>query len=81
MTFFYLELQTKADISAPQAKELFWNSLETKGYNPNKYMQSLRITLTGEASGPDLMTIISLLGSKKTAQRIKNSIALIGGKA
>lgn len=60
-----------------QAKELFWNSLETAGYKPGQFMQTLRLALTGEGSGPDLMSMITIIGAQQSAERIKSSIDLL----
>jgi len=37
-------------------------------------MQILRLAVTGEAGGPDLMAIIKILGTKEVSERIKNAI-------
>lgn len=38
-------------------------------------MQALRLAVTGEGKGPDLMLIIEILGKEKTIQRIQRAIA------
>lgn len=73
------ELAKSQNIKADQAKTLFWNTAENAGYKPGQYMQTLRLTLTGTGSGPDLMTIIEILGGEKAAQRIKSSIQALNG--
>lgn len=74
LILFVNELEKQENIDAESAKELFWNTLESAGYKPGQFMQTLRVALTGEGSGPDLMTIIEILGGKKAADRIKSSI-------
>lgn len=74
LNLFSDKLQMKATIDAESAKNLFWETLETEGYKPGQFMQTLRVALTGEGSGPDLMTIIEILGSDIAANRIKTSI-------
>lgn len=64
-------------ISAASAKSLFWETLERAGYNPGQFMQMLRVSLTGDGSGPDLMTIIEILGPKETSVRIKRMIKVL----
>lgn len=59
---------------ADQAKALLTDILHAKGVKPGIVMQSLRIALTGKASGPDLMKIIELLGSAEVALRISNAV-------
>ena len=67
-------------IDASSAKDLFWNTLETKGYKPGKFMQPLRLALTGQGSGPDLMSMIEIMGGAKAAERINYSIDLLSSK-
>ena len=64
-------------IDAEGAKSLFWETLEKAGYKPGQFMQMLRVSLTGEGSGPDLMTMIEILGPTETANRIKKAIELL----
>ena len=71
---FIEQLASQENITAEEAKTLFWETLETAGYKPGQFMQTLRLTLTGEGSGPDLMTIIEILGAQNAADRIKSSI-------
>ena len=37
-------------------------------------MNSIRVSLVGSASGPDLFTIIELLGKAETVERINTAI-------
>ncbi len=73
-------LHDKNEITAESAKELFWKVIESRGLNPGQFMQTLRLVLTGEGSGPDLMTLIQMLGAEKAAKRIKSSIGLLNNK-
>jgi glutamyl-tRNA synthetase len=36
-----------------------------------KVMQSLRVSITGQAGGPDLMDIIEILGKEEITERIR----------
>lgn len=67
-------LEQKATLSAEEAKDLFFNTLESNGLKAGKNMQALRISITGAGSGPDLMEIISILGGKKASERIYFSL-------
>ncbi|WP_425392816.1 glutamate--tRNA ligase [Ekhidna sp.] len=80
LTLFAEELSNHEELSAESAKDLFWKTLENEGYKPGQFMQTLRLTLTGEGSGPDLMTIIEILGGEQTANRIKSSIDLLNNQ-
>jgi glutamyl-tRNA synthetase len=74
LMLFVDQLKSQKIISAENAKTLFWETLEAAGYKPGQFMQTLRLALTGEGSGPDLMTIIEILGAESAANRIKSSI-------
>jgi len=58
------------------AIEAFFTS---KGLKMGKYMQPLRLSVTGQGGGPDLMAIIEILGAKETAKRIASAIVILGG--
>lgn len=67
-------------VGAEEAKSLFWSSLEKEGFKPGQFMQMLRVALTGQPSGPDLMSIIAILGPAKSSERIKNSLVLLASQ-
>lgn len=67
-------ISANEDISAESAKNLFWTTLESMELKPGKYMQALRLALTGQGSGPDLMGMIEIMGGKSAAERIKNAV-------
>jgi len=76
LSIFTEKLDNTASINAEEAKTLFWGSLEHAGYKPGQFMQMLRVSLTGESSGPDLMAIVEILGPIETSSRIKTAIKL-----
>ena len=51
-------------------KQLYSDTLNTAGINPGKYMQLLRVALTGEGGGPDLGMVMQLLGADEIKRRI-----------
>lgn len=61
---------------AHQQIEAFFGEKQLK---MGKYMQALRLCLTGEGGGPDLMTIIEILGPEETAKRIQAAIVILNG--
>ena len=65
------------NISPEEAKNTLEKVLTEQGTGIGKVMQALRVSITGEASGPELMDIISVLGCKETAKRIRESIQKI----
>ena len=49
--------------------------LRPHNLSPGSMLQALRLAVTGEAGGPDLMKIIVFLGGKETAERIKWAVS------
>ena len=71
----YSEALSKYEsLSADSAKETLLSVLELHNIGMGKVMQPLRVTLTGESGGPDLMTIIEILGPKESSDRITTAI-------
>ena len=67
-------LATKSDaLRAEQAKAVFTEVLEQRDVKIGKVMPVLRLALTGESGGPDLMQIIEVLGRNETVERIKKA--------
>ena len=58
-----------------QIKQCYSDILNEKGINPGKYMQLLRVALTGASGGPDLAVIMEILGIENIQNRIKIAIA------
>jgi glutamyl-tRNA synthetase len=65
----------EATPDGPQAKELFHHVLEEKGVKMGKVMQALRVALTGQGAGPDLMEIIAILGKEEAVARLKQAVS------
>ena len=61
------------NLSAEQAKEVLTEVLEQREVKIGKVMPTLRLALTGEGGGPDLMQTIEVLGREETAQRIEQA--------
>lgn len=80
LKLFADRLEGNQTLKAEEIKTLFWETLESNGYKPGKFMQTLRFALTGQGSGPDLMMMIELMGAKKSAERINYTISLLNGK-
>lgn len=70
-------LANKDEISPEEAKSLFFSVMESNNLGAGKNMQPLRLAITGEGSGPDLMTIISIMGGKSVNDRIKFAVSTI----
>ncbi|MEK6476107.1 glutamate--tRNA ligase [Catalinimonas sp. 4WD22] len=63
-----------ADLSADQAKAVLEQVLNELDVKMGKVMQALRLAVTGEGSGPDLMPTIEVLGRDETVSRIENAL-------
>lgn len=51
-----------------------FGGLEAAGIKPGKVMQALRLAVTGEGKGPDLMLIMEILGKEETVARIQRAV-------
>jgi glutamyl-tRNA synthetase len=51
-----------------------FEALESKDIKPGKVMQALRLAITGQGKGPDLMLIMEIIGKVETEQRIKKAL-------
>jgi glutamyl-tRNA synthetase len=67
-----------AELSADEAKTVLQEVLEQQGVKMGKVMQALRLAITGEGSGPDLMPTIEVLGKDESARRIENALQKLG---
>lgn len=65
------------DLSLSLAEDLKSNYSETlnaQSINPSKYMQLLRVALTGAGGGPDLALIMEILGAQEIQHRINLAV-------
>lgn len=58
--------------------DAIFGALEAAGIKPGKVMQALRLAVTGEGKGPDLMLIMEILGREETVRRIQKAVELLG---
>lgn len=61
----------------PAAKALFQQVLDEKAVKMGKVMQALRVALTGNGAGPDLMEIISILGKEEAVGRLQQAVSVL----
>lgn len=66
--------------TAEEIKNSFWNILEAGGLKPGQYLPPLRLAVTGEGFGPDLMQILMFLGYEEVKKRIFHSIDVLNKK-
>ena len=62
---------------AGSAKETLDNLMEEKSVKPGQVMQALRLAVTGQGSGLDLMEVLEILGKDEVARRIRKAIAVL----
>ncbi|NNF33877.1 MAG: glutamate--tRNA ligase, partial [Saprospiraceae bacterium] len=71
----YANALSKHDsMTAEVAKETLSSVLELHNTGMGKIMPALRTSLTGEGGGPDLMSIIEILGPLESSKRIQTAI-------
>ncbi len=80
LSLFGEALKDQKNLTTESVEDLFRKTLEVADHKPEHYMQTLRLALTGEGSGPHLMTLIVIIGFEKVAVRIKSSIHLLNSK-
>lgn len=71
------ELSGREVVSKDEAREILMNYLSVDETPLGRIMPALRLALTGQAGGPDLMAIISILGPEEVVNRIKKAVATI----
>ncbi len=58
--------------------DAIFGALEAAGIKPGKVMQALRLAVTGEGKGPDLMLVMEILGKGETVRRISRAVTALG---
>ncbi|QDA60052.1 glutamate--tRNA ligase [Hymenobacter jejuensis] len=71
---FAQELPAHPDSSPDGIRALLTAVLERQGIKIGQVLQALRMVVTGVAAGPDLMAIMSIIGTQETAQRIQVAV-------
>ncbi len=66
------------NFSSQAIHDAIFGALEAAGIKPGKVMQALRLAVTGEGKGPDLMLIMEILGREETVRRIQKAVELLG---
>ncbi|GGG40406.1 glutamate--tRNA ligase [Hymenobacter glacieicola] len=72
---FARQLPAAADTTPDGIKALLTQVLEAQGIKIGQVLQALRVAVTGAGAGPDLMHIMSILGTQETAERIEQAVA------
>jgi glutamyl-tRNA synthetase len=80
LELFASEIKEMTFESPEVLKEYFWSLMEKNNYKPGQLMPALRLAVTGQGSGPDLMTLCWIIGAPQLSKRIKSSIELLKSK-
>ena len=80
LTLFCEEIKSMDILTAGIAQATLEKVTSSFGMKPGQILQALRMTLTGGASGPDLMMTIEILGNIEVNKRIHFAIETIGVK-
>ena len=70
-------LEGVSDFNSTAIHDALFAGLEAEGIKPGKIMQALRLALTGEGKGPDLMLTIEILGKEKSISRINRALEVL----
>ncbi len=80
LSSFILELKSLNSFDSETIKVGLEKTARSTGIASGKIMQALRMTLTGGASGPDLMMTIEIIGQAETIKRISFALETIKAK-
>lgn len=68
------------NLTADQARTTLDETASKLGVKTGQVLQVLRVSLTGESSGPDLMLTIEILGGQEASKRIRSAVAAHASK-
>jgi len=78
ISLFISKLEKEDDaIAQERIKEILHEVMENLSEKPGRVIMPVRIMLTGEAKGPDLGSIIHIIGKSRALARIQNSLQKI----
>ena len=69
---------SSGNFNTETAKIILGQSTERVGIKMGKIMQALRVAITGQGYGPDLMLTMEILGKDETVSRLKKAIEVLG---
>jgi len=72
----FLDKLNSMELNVENLKKDYVNTLNKHDIKLGTGMQSLRLCITGVTSGPDLFTIINVLGKKESSERIKIALKI-----
>ena len=77
LAMYSQEITKVALLTADSAKTVLESLTTQLGIGVGKILQALRVAITGNASGPDLMITIEILGKEEVANRINHALHTI----
>lgn len=66
------------DFESAAIHDAIFAALEAAEIKPGKVMQALRLAVTGDGKGPDLMLVMEILGQDSTVKRINQALEVLG---
>jgi len=78
MKMFIEELKATEIIDGPTVKTIFKTIQKTTKFSGKLVYMPIRVALTGNQHGPELVEMIPLLGKDRSIKRIKNSLEKVG---
>jgi glutamyl-tRNA synthetase len=66
------------DFESVSIHDAIFAALEAAEIKPGKVMQALRLAVTGDGKGPDLMLVMEILGQASTVKRINQALEVLG---
>lgn len=77
---FASKIESVENATIEDYKAVLMNVLEGQNVKMGKVMPALRLSMTGETTGPDLMGMIKILGGKRVSERILNAISALADR-
>lgn len=68
-------LKAVDDFKVEQIHHAVWEGLPQHEIKPGKVMAGLRLAVTGQGTGPDLMLMLEILGKEEVIKRIEKALA------
>jgi glutamyl-tRNA synthetase len=77
LTAYCEEIEKLSDFTADVAKSTLEKVTASLGIGTGKILQALRVSITGGASGPDLMMTMEIIGKQEVCSRINYALATL----
>jgi glutamyl-tRNA synthetase len=77
LTSYSKEIANTTTLTAELAKSTLESVTASLGIGTGKILQAVRVSITGGASGPDLMMTMEILGKEEVVKRIEHALNII----